>query len=354
MKAFMRAFIRAHLNNILVAFFVMASAARGVGQLYPLAGQTPAQTTRVEHMLTLYGSRTGKWESQTKWMGRDSLYNMSQVGPRGARAQQILEIFKHAAFLNPPQGFEVQVELMGVGQGPFDFHRDDVAATGPHPGAFRMGFNLFPGSAKQAGETGIHITLDVNFIPSTSNPGHSTGTQALKPVVTDAKGPILRGPEGGWRQTGAFHGFPLYRDELIVLTRNRQPLYVPVSRDEYLRAMIEDYAAKAGVAGRGYPPQFVIPLKAALAAMSPAERALPAWIGCRGPAGLCASNDPLLDAATPLERVNREFFDHQHPVDSVQLISIRMARNMDPYAQYIFQHIWETLDWDALGKILSN
>jgi hypothetical protein len=353
MKA-LRRFLQVRLQDILLAFFVMASAARGIGQIYPLPGQTPAQTVRVEHMLTLYGSRTGRWESQTKWMGRDSLYSISQVGPRGARAQQILEIFKHAAFLNPPQGFEVQVELMGVGQSPFDFHRDDLAATGPHPAAFRMGFNLFPGSAKQAGETGIHIMLDVNFIPPTSNPGHSTGTQALKPVVTDANGPILRGPEGGWRQIGAFHGFPLYRDGLIVLTRNRQPLYVPVSREDYLRAMIDDYAAKSGTVGSGYSPQFVIPLKAALGAMSPAERALPAWIGCRGPAGLCTSNDPLLDAATPLQRVNREFFDPQLSVDSVQLISIRVAKNLDPYAQYIFQHIWDTLDWDALGKMLGN
>src|SRR5581483_7478184 len=134
-------FLRIRLEDILVAFFVMASAARGIGQIYPLAGQTPAQTGRVEHMLTLYASRTGKWENQKKWMGRDSLYNISQVGPRGPRAQEILDIFKRAAFLNPPQGFEVQVELMGVGQGPFDFHPDDVAATGPHPGAFRMGFN---------------------------------------------------------------------------------------------------------------------------------------------------------------------------------------------------------------------
>lgn len=347
-------FLRIRLEDILVAFFVMASAARGIGQIYPLAGQTPAQTARVEHMLTLYASRTGKWENQTKWMGRDSLYNISQVGPRGPRAQEILDIFKRAAFLNPPQGFEVQVELMGVGQGPFDFHRDDVAATGPHPGAFRMGFNLYPGSAKQAGETGIHITLDVNFISPVSNPGHSTGTQALKPVVTDTKGPILRGPEGGWRQVGSFHGFPLYRDGLIVLSRNRQSLYVPVSREDYLRAMIDDYAAKSGTAGSGYSPQFVIPLKAALSAMSPAERALPAWIGCRGPAGLCASNDPLLEGATPLQRVNRDFFDPKLSVDTVQLISIRMARNLDPYAQYIFQHIWETLDWDALGKMLGN
>ena len=244
----MRALLRRLLKDTLLLLFVMASVARGIGQIYPLPGQTATQTARVEHMLALFGSRTGRWESQTKWMGRDSVFSISQVGPRGARAQQILEIFKRAAFLNPPQGFEVQVELTGIGQGPFDFQRDDAIATGSHPEAFRMGLNLFPGSAKEAGETGIHIAIDVNFISATSNPGHCTGTQALKPVVTDAKGPILRGPAGGWRQTGSFHGFPLYQDGVIVLTKNRQPLYMSVSREEYLSAM--NCRLQGEVAGR--------------------------------------------------------------------------------------------------------
>lgn len=41
----MTTFIRTHLNDILLAFFVMASAARGIGQIYPLAVQTATQTT---------------------------------------------------------------------------------------------------------------------------------------------------------------------------------------------------------------------------------------------------------------------------------------------------------------------
>lgn len=49
----MKAFIRAHLNDILLAFFVMASAARGIGQIYPLAGPTAVPTARVEQINAL-------------------------------------------------------------------------------------------------------------------------------------------------------------------------------------------------------------------------------------------------------------------------------------------------------------
>ncbi len=340
-------------RSMLLAFFFMASCARGLGQLYPVPNQTPAQSARVQQMLSRF-STPGRWEPEIKWMGRDSLFTLEQASSRGATARSILEIFKHAAFLNPPQGFEVQVSLMGIGQGPLDFHRDDVAATGSHPGAFRLGLDLFPGSAKQAGESGMHIIIDVNYISPTSNPGHSRGTQALKPVAMDSAGPILRGAPGGKRQIGAFHGFPLYRDRTIVLTGNRQPLYVPVSRGEYLRAMISDSQAKAQVSAAPYLRSALTSLQSALAAMNSEEKSGQAWIGCRGPGTLCAENDPLLPDATPLQRVNRKFFDPKQPADSVQLITIRMAENLDPYAQYLFQHIWDALDWNALSQLLSQ
>jgi hypothetical protein len=38
----MKAFLRKHLNDILLAFFVMASAARGIGQIYPSSFNAPA------------------------------------------------------------------------------------------------------------------------------------------------------------------------------------------------------------------------------------------------------------------------------------------------------------------------
>ena len=199
----------------------------------------------------------------------------------------------------------------------------------------------------------VHITIDVNIIPATSSVGQSRGTQALKPAVIDKDGPILRGAPGGPQVIGSFHGFPLYRDGTILLTRNSQPIRVPVSREQYLRAMIADYQAKAQNQGSGYSARFAAPLETALASMRSSERALQAWIGCRGPATLCSSNDPLLKDAAPVERVNRNFFDPKPSPDAIQLLTIRMARNLDPYAQYIFQRIWDTLDWNAISNMLA-
>lgn len=341
------------LNGILLAFFAMAACARGLGQLYPLPAQTPAQTARVQQMLLRFSS-PGKWDTQIKWMGRDSMYELTQAGPRALTARRILDIFQRAAFLDPPQGFDVQVHLMGVGQGPLDFHRDDVEATGWHPGAFRLSFDLFPGTAKQAGETGMHIIIDVNFIPAASDPGNSRGTSALKPVAIDRNGPILRGPTGGERQIGNFRGFALLADGHIVLTKNRAPMYVPVSREEYLVALFADYKKRSEAGESRYLTNEMNSLTAVLAGMTATDRAAEAWIGCRGPATLCADNDPLRMQAFPLRRVNRAFFDSKLSADSVQLISIRTGQTLDPYAQYIFQRIWDTLDWESLSNILSN
>ena len=92
----------------------------------------------------------------------------------------------------------------GIGRGPLDFLTDDSDATGSHPGAFRVSLSLFPGTVREAGESGMHIIIDVNFIAPASHAGGHTGTLARKPVVVDAEGAIPRGAPGGPQQTGTF------------------------------------------------------------------------------------------------------------------------------------------------------
>ena len=64
----MKSFIRTHWNDILLAFFVMASAARGIGQIDPLAGQTAVQTANVT-----------RWTSMTP--GEDAKQLMGKPEP---------------------------------------------------------------------------------------------------------------------------------------------------------------------------------------------------------------------------------------------------------------------------------
>jgi len=38
----------------------------------------------------------------------------------------------------------------------------------------------------------------------------------------------------------------------------------------------------------------------------------------------------------------------------MQLIVIRVAENRDPYANYLFQRIFETVDWNALLGLVRD
>jgi len=330
------------MKAALVAFLA-AGCTSAFGQFYPGPSPTASDAERVQRMLQLFGGKTGTWDEPIKWMGRNRMCSLAEAGWRGAAAERILGIFQKAAFLNPPHGFEVQTTVSGIGRGPLDFLTDDSDATGSHSGAFRVSLSLFPGTVREAGESGMHIIINVNVIAAASHAGGHTGTLARKPVVVDAKGPILRGAPGGAQPAGTFGGIPFNADRSMVLTKTAQPMYLPVSRERYLKAEIA--GPSKALAAR---------LEETLAAMSAAERALPAWIGCDGPAGLCGTADRLLKTACPLQTVNRAFFDLKAPAESMQLIVIRVAENRDPYANYLFQRIFETVDWNALLGLVRD
>lgn len=203
----------------------------------------------------------------------------------------------------------------------------------------------------------------------------------------------------GPRLTGSFHGFPML-DSTIVITHRAQPPCIPVTRGEFLQAYVtklaadrarDDSVSRADAAKREKDladvartnPALVASARAeearmrqtvdsartavqrmfsdALARMSPAERASPAYLSgghCRG-----SDTDPascFVDASTPdaraVVRENAAFFDATRPADP-QLITLSLAEVINgersaPYPTSVLEAALDRLDWAALSALV--
>lgn len=201
------------------------------------------------------------------------------------------------------------------------------------------------------------------------------------------------------RLTGSFHGFPML-DSVVVVTHRTQPPCVPVTRGEYLEAyqrkLIADRAHDDSAWRADAPtreknladaaranPALAASVRAqmaqmtssadsartavqrlfsdALARMSPAERASPAYVsesGCRSDAqdpSACFV-DPQTPNARAVVRENPAFFDTTRP-GAPQLITLSLGevmrgRGSAPYPTQIMEAALDRLDWAALSALV--
>lgn len=224
-------------------------------------------------------------------------------------------------------------------------------------------------------------------------------------------------PVGGLSPTGKFFyepqaagqlgGFPVYRDErlneFIVLSTSGKPLWLPLTREEYLQSCIKDIEKEIAAEKAEWaksrsnlsPTELAIlspkdraeiekmlldntavsmfeqKLKLhqeALARMSPQERAMQARYGDPG------NSNPLSPQLVqvgkegigpPYVKANPEWFDPSRPRSDIQLIIVKgWYGGMDPDHPSIDEwgnaanlRLWETLhksDWKAIGTALSR
>jgi len=186
------------------------------------------------------------------------------------------------------------------------------------------------------------------------------------------------------KQIATLNGFPVYRtdqysDEIIVLYRGAKPLWVPVTREEYVKMwlrMWEESAAKS--VHDTVSPVIVERHKAALARMSAEERQMQVRRlvggGDPDPEG-CGSypQDPYEPQITPagclagrpLVKFNPNLFDPSLPRSVFQLITFRFVYGpLNPdqpgpteYGDISPYRVWEALhrsDWAGIGAALTT
>lgn len=112
--------------------------------------------------------------------------------------------------------------------------------------------------------------------------------------------------------------YPLYSNNVLVITNSSKPYWIPISREQYLRALIKDAESKRD-ANHAYD-QVVKFFKAELAGLTASKLKEDAYIGPSEK--LSHMVDKNEEGAAQLVIFNPDFFDHSLPRTAVQLITV--------------------------------
>ena len=158
-------------------------------------------------------------------------------------------------------------------------------------------------------------------------------------------------------QVGELAGFPHYRLEggtdVIVMSRTKIPLWIPLTREEYVKGWLTNWQKQAAEAPAidTITPQIVKNHHEALTAMTPVERTMQArelaWDPFKPTLAPVGS-----DEGRPLVRVNPAWFDPKLPRSAFQLITIMFnysgTLNQDAPGPTEFGDIAPYRVWQAL------
>lgn len=162
-------------------------------------------------------------------------------------------------------------------------------------------------------------------------------------------------------------GFPTYGNGLVVITRSARPIYLPVPVERAMRFVIAQ--TTQGLELMKAPQQqplvartraCLATLEKQLAAMSPTERAAPAYIAM----GRAPGHDPVCDPfasandrnARRLIMENPDFYDVKRPPSDIQVVFVNLGSfsPRDPAQQAQVDRITDRLDWPALAAITAG
>jgi hypothetical protein len=131
---------------------------------------------------------------------------------------------------------------------------------------------------------------------------------------------------------GEVGGLPLYDNQMIVVAAKGKPLFVGISREQFIRSMIKGFNDQSAKDPGNKPVNDMVikELAAELAEMSPAERASRA-MGGGGMSIPSSMMPPGQPGGTPLVIFNPNYFDQTLPRTAVQLIVVRTNEStVDP------------------------
>jgi hypothetical protein len=170
-------------------------------------------------------------------------------------------------------------------------------------------------------------------------------------------------------RAGEVGGFPVYRryggDDILILNGGSRPPWVPVTREEFVRASLRKWQKDAADSPPAdtITPKVVANHEAALAAMSAEERRMPARY---------LAYDPMVPMLAPvgsrqgqaLVKANPEWYDPALPRTAFQLISLRFQYGGDPHfdrpestRNTDYLRVWQMLhtsDWGAISAALTR
>lgn len=148
--------------------------------------------------------------------------------------KNISSIFRASKALNPPTGIAVEV----VPSFADNFWREEVPFW-PEPLRIHVVFyRLFkdcptcPINKADQDSGGFYLEINSPFVLMEAS------------QVNEQKLPMFARMHNLFRSVGAAHGFPAYENEWMLLTKSNTPIWLPVSRGEYMRRLLKQERAR--------------------------------------------------------------------------------------------------------------
>jgi hypothetical protein len=174
--------------------------------------------------------------------------------------------------------------------------------------------------------------------------------------------------------SGAKHGYPVYGD-WVVITRKPVPIFLPVTRERYLKVVIKRLDDRVTRAGRnkvanptgnaalaealalrdrllGESNESLADMKQRLTAMSPQERALPAYVDSTDALARMPKFSNSAADAHAVVYFNPALFDPSLPKTAPQMIAVKIVPG-EGDLPHIVDQLDDALDWKGLAGLLK-
>jgi hypothetical protein len=217
----------ARRNALIVAFALL-----GIG-LGPHAGPASAADASVDvpDASGYFPNKPGEWQYVPQ---REDVREVG-LGPAAARAlidkmEGIMAVLAEPAVFHPPIGFQARARTDYRGR--ICRSGEDLCSEGPASVYQAITFYYFmaqdDGKAHWGGEANSSAVLHIN------DTGHLYDLAPQREALLPDGRSIAALPA----ETGRFYGFPQYKRSRLILPRPGVPIWVPVSREQYLEALI--------------------------------------------------------------------------------------------------------------------
>lgn len=290
----------------------------------------------------------------------------SQLAAYNALAAQILALMRKVPVLASPAGFELWPHGV-AGWQPLD------GTTGPD--RLVSGVMLWnPIFQKYLDSQKIYLHHDANYFTFTVSVNGFGCVLDGVDAFEDEQGKMYLAPAG---PTGEAHGFPVYKEHCVFMTRRTVPLVLPVPQSRYLAWAIKEaenaLAKKKQDLAKAIPPQlanspqvkemmaqagqllegdrqYIQQLRSQLAGMSAADRQAPAYITVAGhtPFPLATPED---EVKVPVMFVNPHFADQSLPGTAPQVFQVTI-KTIGDVCEPLARQIEEQFDWNGLAALL--
>ena len=179
-----------------------------------------------------YPDMTGTWAMTTdwKWLPENIRSSTTHTQAFTQKVKSLAELIHQTPLFSPPRGFQGRARarfLEGSAYACDDKNCPGKALQAEMSLIFYYFYDA-GGKPSWGGEANTDATISINCLECTAGLDYQFGRLSLP----DGRY-ILFAP----MKTGELGGFPLYHEHLII-TRSKRPYWIPVTREQYLQALI--------------------------------------------------------------------------------------------------------------------